>query len=30
MTGYQQLTQEQSYQIYALQKANFTLTQGLL
>jgi len=27
MTGYQQLTQEQRYQIYALQKANFTLTQ---
>ncbi len=27
MTGYQQLTQEQRYQIYALQKATFTLTQ---
>ena len=27
MTGYQQLTQEQRYQIYALMKANFTLTQ---
>jgi IS30 family transposase len=27
MTSYQQLTQEQRYQIYALMKANFTLTQ---
>jgi IS30 family transposase len=27
MTGYTQLTQEQRYQIYALQKANFTLKQ---
>ena len=27
MTGYQQLTQEQRYQIYALQKANFNQTQ---
>ena len=27
MTGYQQLTQEQRYQIYALQKAHFNQTQ---